>query len=111
MRSEQIFTTLVTSGTPAAAASAFIPSNYETRTFQATIDTALTSATVVVWGSNDGVGKITLGTFSLTGSGTNSDGIVLNAPVNWKYVGASVTASSGTGNVYVTTTSAEAFKA
>jgi len=110
MRSEQIFTTLVTSGTPAAAVSAFIPTNYEVRTIQTTIDPAMTSATVVVWGSNDGIGKITLGTFSLT-SAANSDGIVLNAPVNWKYVGASVTAASGTGNVYVTTTSAEAFKA
>lgn len=110
MRSEQIFTTLVTSGTPAAASSAFIPTNYETRTIQATIDPAMTSATVVVWGSNDGIGKVTLGTFSLT-SAANSDGVVLNAAVNWKFIGASVTAAVGTGNVYVTTTSAEAFKA
>jgi hypothetical protein len=110
MRSEQIFTTLVTANTPAASTSGFIPTNYETRTVQVTIDPALTSATVVIAGSNDGIGKVALGSFALT-SAANSDGLVLNAPVNWKYVVATITASVGTGNVYVTTTSAEAFKA
>lgn len=112
MRCEQIFTTTITAGTPASAGSTFIPTQYETRTIQATIDAVSGfSATVVVWGSNDGIGKVTLGTFALTQS-ANSDGIVLNAPVNWRYVGATITASAGgsASNVYVTTTSAEAYK-
>lgn len=107
MRSQEIFRTTVTSGTPAAATSAFIPTNYETRTCQVT--NLASSATVVIYGSNDGVGKVTLGTFTLGTTGA-SDGIVLNAPINWKYLAVALTAQTGTGDVFVTTTSAEAYK-
>lgn len=107
MRSQEIFRTTVTSGTPAAASSGFIPTNYETRTVQAT--NLASSATVVIYGSNDGVGKVTLGTFTLGTTGA-SDGIVLNAPINWKYLAVALTAQTGTGDVFVTTTSAEAYK-
>ena len=107
MRSQEIFRTTVTSGTPASASSLFIPSNFETRTIQAT--NLASSATVVISGSNDGVGKVKLATFTLATTGA-SDGIVLNAPVNWKYLTVDLTAQTGTGDVFVTTVSAEAYK-
>lgn len=107
MRYQEIFRTTVTSGTPAVATSGFIPTNYETRTVQATNQAG--SATVVISGSNDGVGKVALGTFTLGSTGA-SDGIVLNAPVNWRFLVVDITAQTGTGDVFVTTTSAEAYK-
>lgn len=107
MRSQEIYRTTVTAGVPAAANSGFVPTNYEVRTIQAT--SLASTATVVVSGSNDGVGKVTLATFTLATTGA-SDGIVLNAPVNWKYIYVALTAQTGTGDVFVTTTSAEAYK-
>lgn len=107
MRSQEIFRTTITTGTPAATNSGFVGTNYETRTVQAT--TQASSSTIVVYGSNDGVGKVTLGTLTLASAGA-SDGIVLNAPVNWKYIYVALTAQTGTGDVFVTTSSAEAYK-
>lgn len=107
MRAQEIFRTTVTTGVPAAANSGFVGTNYMTRTIQATNQAG--SATVVVSGSNDGVGRVTLGTFTLASAGA-SDGIVLNAPINWKYIYVALTAQTGTGDVFVTTTSSEPYK-
>lgn len=110
MRSQEIFRATATgTNTLDTTSSVFIPTNYETRTVQVT--TNGTSATVKLSGSNDGVGKVTLGTFTLSGS-TLSDGLVLNAPINWKYLAVDVTAFAGATTQYViaTTTSAEAYK-
>ena len=108
MRFQEIFRTAVTSGTPATAASSFIPTNFLTRTIQVT-STGVSAASVTISGSNDGVGRVNLGTFALT-TAANSDGIVLNAPVNWRFLTVNVTSATGTGEVFVTTTSSESYK-
>lgn len=67
-------------------------------TTQATVTgTGAVTATVVIDVSNDGVNAIAtaLGTITLSGTTSSSDGFVTNAP--WKYVRARVTAISGTG--------------
>ena len=115
MRFQEIFRTAVASGTAASAASGFIPTNYMTRTIQATIGAAgvagsgLTAATVVIYGSNDAFGKVVLDTFTLT-SGTPSDAVVITAPVNYRYLAVAVSALTGTGELVVTATAAESFK-
>lgn len=68
-------------------------------TFQACVDgtSGAQTATVTIEGSNDGIhpcGTV-LGTITLSGTVTASDGFTTTAP--WKYVRASVTAISGTG--------------
>lgn len=66
------------------------------RTFQATVvGTGAVTATVVVWVSNDGVHFITLGTITLSGTTSATDGFGTNAP--WAYLRGEVTAISGTG--------------
>lgn len=110
MRSATIFTATATStNTLDSTSSVFLPTNYETRTVQVT--TTGTAATVKISGSNDQIGKVALGTFTLSGS-TLSDGLVLNAPVNWRYLAVDVTSFTGATStqVLVTTTSAEAYK-
>lgn len=67
-------------------------------TFQATVTgTGAVAATVVIDCSNDGTNWCTtsLGTITLTGTTTASDGFTTTAP--WKFVRARVTAISGTG--------------
>lgn len=105
MRTETITTIAITSGTPETASSIAIPTNYQTRTVQVT-SSGVTSANVTVWASNDGVGKISLNTFSLT-STANSDGFVLNIVPNWKYFGFTVNSATGTGSVTATATFGE----
>lgn len=67
-------------------------------TFQATVTgTGTVTATVQIQCSNDGINwcSTPLGTITLSGTTTSSDGFSSQAP--WKYVMASVTAISGTG--------------
>jgi hypothetical protein len=67
-------------------------------TFQATVvGTGAVTATVVIDVSNDGVYwcSTVLGTVSLSGTTSSSDGFTTTA--SWKYVRARVTAISGTG--------------
>jgi hypothetical protein len=67
-------------------------------TYQATVTgTGAVSATVVIDVSNDGVNSTStpMGTISLTGTTSSSDGFTSTAP--WKYTRARVTAISGTG--------------
>lgn len=66
------------------------------QTFQATVTgTGAVSATVVIEGSNDGVGFIPIGTISLTDTTTDTDGFAYAGP--WQFVRANVTALAGTG--------------
>lgn len=67
-------------------------------TFQATVvGTGAVSSTVVIDCSNDGVYACAtpLGTISLSGTTSSSDGFTTNSP--WKYVRYRITAISGTG--------------
>lgn len=66
--------------------------------FQATVTgTGAVTATVVIDVSNDATYAVAtaLGTITLSGTTSDSDGFTTNAP--WKYVRARVTAISGTG--------------
>lgn len=66
-------------------------------TYQATVSgTGAVSATIVIDVSNDGVNAVTtaLGTITLSGTTSASDGFTTSAP--WKYVRARITAISGT---------------
>lgn len=66
------------------------------RTFQATVSgTGAVSATVVVQVSNDNSNFLDLGTITLSGTTSASDGFVSEAP--WVFVRGKVTAISGTG--------------
>lgn len=105
MRTETIGTIAVTAGVPASTSTVAYPTNYQTRTVQITA-TGVTAANVTVWASNDGVGFITLNTFSLTSS-INSDGFVLNLVPNWKYFGFTVNSATGTGSITATATFGE----
>ncbi len=65
------------------------------RTFQAAVTgTGAVSATVLIEGSNDGVNFLLLGTITLTGTTSASDGFVSSAA--WDSVRARLTAISGT---------------
>jgi len=64
---------------------------------QATITgTGVVSATVIIDVSNDGVNAVStsLGTITLSGTTSNSDGFVTQAP--WKYMRARITGITGT---------------
>lgn len=66
--------------------------------YQATVSgTGAVTATVVIEVSNDGVNAVTtpLGTITLSGTTSSSDGFTTDAP--WKYVRARISAVSGTG--------------
>jgi len=68
--------------------------------FQATVSgTGAVAATVVFDVSNDGIYAVetALGTVTLTGTTSSSDGFTTDAP--WKFIRARVTAISGTGAV------------
>lgn len=73
-------------------------------TFQATVTgSGAVTATVVIDASNDGTNwcSTVLGTITLSGTTTVSDGFTTTAP--WKYVRARVTALTGTGATVVAT--------
>ena len=66
--------------------------------YQAVVEgTGAVTATVVIEASNDGINALStvLGTITLSGTTTSSDGFQTSAP--WKYIRARVTAISGTG--------------
>lgn len=66
------------------------------RTFQASVSgTGAVSATVNIEVSNDNANFLFLDTIWLSGTGSDSDGFVSDAP--WAYVRADLTAISGTG--------------
>lgn len=79
------------------------------RTFQAVVaGTGAVTATVEIYGSNAepvagaGVSGILIGTITLSGTTTATDGFATNAP--WKWAWSKVTAITGTGaevNVYL----------
>ncbi len=82
----------------------FIPD--ANRAYQATeTGTGTISATVLVQASNDGVGWITLGTITLSGTAVASDGFAALAP--WMEVRGDVTAISGTGAAITLTVGAQ----
>lgn len=71
-------------------------------TFQATVTgTGAVTATVAIQCSNDGTNwcSTALGTITLSGTTSSSDGITTIAP--WKFIRANVTAISGTGATVV----------
>lgn len=73
------------------------------RTFQATVSgTGSVAATVLVQVSNDpAYGWLTLGTITLSGTTTATDGFASEAA--WQHVRSNVTAVSGTGAVVTVT--------
>jgi hypothetical protein len=86
------------------ASSTFGPSKAGEKVFQATVTgTGAVTATVLIQVSNNvsTLGWITLGTITLSGTTTATDGFASEA--SWAYYRANVTAVSGTGAaVYVT---------
>jgi hypothetical protein len=94
-----LFSAKKTTGTSSAINAPF----RDLRVVQATLaDTTTPEATVVVEGSADGVGWVTLATLTLSGA-LASEGFVLAAP--WPQIRARVTAISG-ANAAVTVTAA-----
>ena len=68
----------------------------QARAFQATVTgTGAVTATIIIAGSDDNVNFLPLGTITLSGTTTASDGFGSSAP--WLYVRAQLTAISGTG--------------
>lgn len=66
------------------------------RTYQATVvGTGTVTATVIIEGTNDQITYLPIGTITLTGTTSNSDGFASSAP--WASVRARITAISGTG--------------
>jgi hypothetical protein len=64
--------------------------------YQATVSgTGAVSATIVINVSNDNANWITMGTITLSGTTTATDGFTSTAP--WAYIQAAITAISGTG--------------
>jgi hypothetical protein len=92
-------TKLLTGATGTGAGSTFNVfgklSEHNQRTFQATVTgTGAVTATVLIQVSNDGTNFLTLGTITLSGTTSASDGFASNAP--WVHVRANVSAISGT---------------
>jgi len=72
------------------------------RTYQASIaGTGALTGTVVIEGSNDNVNYLTIGTITLSGTTSDSDGFVSSAP--WTFVRARVPAAGITGTAAVIT--------
>lgn len=79
----------------ATGAGTAIEMNSHAQTFQASITgTGAVTATVVVEVSNDGSNYLTLGTITLSGTDSDSDGFASSAA--WTFVRGNVTAISGT---------------
>jgi hypothetical protein len=88
---------LLAAVTATGAGSAFaVPAGTAKRTFQATVaGTGAVTATVLVEITNDGTNWLTLGTITLSGTTSDSDGFAADAP--WAQVRGNVSAVSGTG--------------
>lgn len=91
MATQLIFSATTTkTGTPVA-----VPVGNHTRTYSASVDgSGAVSATVIIYGSNDGMKWRDLGTITLSGTNSDSDGFPSVAP--WAWVRADVTAIGGT---------------
>lgn len=73
-----------------------VPKGTPNRAFQAVVSgTGAVTATVAIYGSNDGVNWELIATIILSGTASDSDGYVSAAP--WPQLKAEVTAISGTG--------------
>lgn len=73
-----------------------VPMSGAKHTFQGTVTgTGAVSATVLVEVSNDGASWLTMGTLTLSGTTSATDGFASDSP--WELVRANVTAISGTG--------------
>lgn len=89
---------LINTSATGTGTSHLIDSSTNNRTFQATVaGTGAVSATVAIEVSNNNTYWVTLATFSLSGTTSNTDGFTSSAP--WMYVRANCTAISGTGAV------------
>lgn len=88
-------TTLQTISAGGSAAAGLSVSGRAPATFQATVSgTGTVTATVLIQVSNDGTNWITLGTITLSGTTSATDGFASSAP--WAYVRSNCTAISGT---------------
>ena len=82
--------------TTATGSSAMVQQTTAQRTYQATVlGSGAQTATVIVEGSNENINFLTLGTITLSGTTTASDGFASEAA--WVFVRARLTAISGTG--------------
>lgn len=91
-----------TSGVTSTGAQPWVYKDSPYSTFQATVTgTGAVTASINIEVSNDGVNAVAtpMGTISLSGTTSASDGFTTAAP--WKYVRANVTAISGTGATVV----------
>jgi len=87
---------ILTAATGTGAGLSYCGIASEKRAFQATVTgTGAVTATVAIQVSNDDTNWITLGTITLSGTTSATDGFTSDAP--WGYVRANVTAISGTG--------------
>lgn len=92
----------VVTGVTVAGTGAWVYKDAPKTTLQATVTgTGAVTATVVIDCSNDGVNACStpLGTISLSGTTSASDGFTTDAP--WKFIRARTTAISGTGATLV----------
>lgn len=88
--------TLISSLVTATGDPLCIPDFHPMRTYQATVvGTGAVTGTVVFEGSNDKILYVTLGTVTLTGTTSATDGFASTAA--WSHVRARVTAVTGTG--------------
>lgn len=88
---------LMVDQTTTGAGSTYGPGTSGEKTYQATVSgTGAVTATVVIQASNDptNLGWLTLGTITLSGTTTATDGFATQA--GWAYYRANVTAISGT---------------
>jgi hypothetical protein len=83
---------------PATGTSTHIGAGIPHRTYSASVTgTGALTATVVIYGSNDGMTWNDLGTITLSGTSNATDGFPSVAP--WEWVRADLTALSGTGAI------------
>ncbi|TXG77634.1 hypothetical protein E6Q11_02575 [Candidatus Dojkabacteria bacterium] len=91
-----ILNTLLSAVTGTGAGSAAGKAQNGMKTFQATVTgTGAVTATVLVEVSNNNVDFITLGTITLSGTTSSTDGFASEAP--WAWYRGNVSAISGTG--------------
>lgn len=83
------------SAATATGAGGSVSASTADRTFQATVSgTGAVSATVAIEASNDNTNWLTMGTITLSGATSDSDGFAASA--KWDFLRANVTAISGT---------------
>lgn len=83
---------------PTSGSIVHVPTGIPIRTYSASVTgTGTVSATVIVYGSNDGQNWNDLGTITLSGSNSAMDGFPSIAP--WEYVKADLTTITGTNAI------------